>query len=122
MFIGALVFFSLAVSIIGFVFAVRNILAIIKDASTVAKQKPLVPDVPVGSVEMKIRTHDNAFLYQQIGKPTKIGDRVDVNMESGKTAVYELVNIERASGTSWNWYDLEFIGYKTPAKSAKGSS
>ena len=79
---------------------------------------PIVPDLPVGGPERRIRTHDIGHFYDEIGRPTEIGTQVEVNMNSGMIAIFELVHKERATGVDWNWYDLEFIRYKDSTSSS----
>lgn len=79
---------------------------------------PIPPDLPVGGPERLIRTHDIGNFWQEIGRPTEIGTQVEVNMNSGMVAIYELVHKEQAEGTDWNWYDLEFVRYKDSPSSS----
>lgn len=41
----------------------------------------------------------------------KLGQRIDVPMKSGLTAIYEVTKIERATGVDWHWIDLSFVAY-----------
>lgn len=75
-----------------------------------------------GEPEQHIRTHGLAIFWIEIGSPKKIGTQVEVNMKSGKTAIYELRHIEPATGTDWNWYDLEFVRYVGTSSLAADSS
>lgn len=68
--------------------------------------------VPSGPQDLHIRTHGLAVFWFEIGCPKEIGTQVDVKMKSGKTAVYELRNIEPVPNSDWSWYDLEFVRYK----------
>ena len=91
-----------------------------KPATPVKKEyePPIQSDLPIGGPERVIRTHDIGHFYDEIGRPTEIGTQVEVNMQSGMVAIYELVHKERAEGTDWNWYDLEFIRYKDSPSSS----
>jgi hypothetical protein len=73
---------------------------------------PTAKNLANGSPEPHIRTHDIGEFYPKIGSPKKIGTLCEVNMQSGRVAIYRLANIERAGGVDWNWYDLEFLYYK----------
>jgi len=89
------------------------------------KKKPVKyvpPRGPVGAQggpELHIRTHGLAIFWYEIGRPTKIGTQVEVNMKSGRVGIYELRNVEPAIGTDWSWYDLEFVRYKDSPESPK---
>lgn len=58
------------------------------------------------------RTHGLATWWYNHGCPEKIGTLVEDEMKSGRIAIFELVNKERAIGTDWYWYDFKFINYK----------
>ena len=79
---------------------------------------PIQADLPIGGPERRIRCHDIGNFYDEIGRPTEIGTQVEVNMQSGMVAIYELVHKERAPGVDWNWYDLDFIRYKDSPSSS----
>ncbi len=57
------------------------------------------------------RTHGLAVWWYDHGCPREIGAEVEVKMQSGRTAVFRLVNVERATGVDWSWYDFEFVRY-----------
>ena len=54
-------------------------------------------------------------LWFELGCPREIGTQVEINMESKRVGIYELMNIEPAIGTDWSYYDFEFIRYKDTA-------
>lgn len=66
-----------------------------------------------------IRTAQIMTLWSYI-KPTpshcNIGDKVTIPMKSGKTGLYELIDIDWSthwsSDVDWEWYVLRFIGYR----------
>ena len=41
----------------------------------------------------------------------KQGQRINVPMKSGLTAIYEVTRIEQATGVDWQWVDLSFVAY-----------
>jgi hypothetical protein len=41
----------------------------------------------------------------------KLSMQINVPMQSGKTAIYELTKIEKADGVDWYWLDLTFVAY-----------
>jgi len=80
---------------------------------------PRTPNLPEGGPVLHIRTHGLAIFWHEIGAPKEIGTQVEVNMDSGRIGIYELRNIEPATGTDWSWYDFEFVRYKDTAPSPK---
>jgi hypothetical protein len=57
------------------------------------------------------RTSSIAVMWHELGCPNTLGIQVPVEMQSGKIAIYELCNIERAWNVDWSWYDFEFVRY-----------
>jgi len=43
----------------------------------------------------------------------KIGQKVEVDMKSGKIAIFEVYDFEWPSGVDWMWIDLKFDRYLT---------
>lgn len=41
----------------------------------------------------------------------KVGQEVEIDMKSGKTAIFEVINVERAWNVDWDWIDLRFKRY-----------
>ena len=49
--------------------------------------------------------------WYDYGCPTKEGDEIVLEMQSGKKAVYELTRVRRNHGLDWHWYDFTFVRY-----------
>jgi hypothetical protein len=58
------------------------------------------------------RTHGLASWWYDNGCPSKFGTLVREKMQSGRVAVFRLVNVERAWNCDWSWYDFEFVRYE----------
>ncbi len=58
-----------------------------------------------------IKTHGLANFWFDHGRPRRKGDLIRVKMMSGATAMYELVDEERARGVDWSWYTFHFVRY-----------
>ena len=67
-----------------------------------------------GEPKQHFRTSSLSTFWFEHNCPSEIGAQIVVNMQSGKQAVYELRNIQRAPNVDWNWYDFEFIRYTSP--------
>ena len=50
-------------------------------------------------------------LWYDMGCPRKIGTEVEVAMQSGRVAVFRLVNVTSAMGVDWAWYHFDFVRY-----------
>ena len=58
-----------------------------------------------------IRTSGIMTFWYKHGCPNKLGQEIEVAMQSGKIAVFRLAKIERAWNVDWSWYDFEFVKY-----------
>lgn len=58
------------------------------------------------------RTHGCATFWYDHGCPNRLGQEINVFMQSGRVAVFKLIKIERATDVDWNWYDFEFVRYR----------
>lgn len=58
-----------------------------------------------------IRTHGLAIFWYDHGCPNTVGQEIEVEMTSGKRAVFKVSKITRASGSDWNWYGFDFVKY-----------
>jgi len=58
------------------------------------------------------RTNGLAIWWYNHGCPREIGALVCDKMQSGRTAIFRLVNVERATGVDWSWYEFNFVRYE----------
>jgi hypothetical protein len=62
-----------------------------------------------------IRTSQIMNLWTHLNpKPSKvkIGESIEVPMQSGKIGIFKLIDVDWNTNTDWQWYELEFMNYK----------
>lgn len=80
-----------------------------KNKKSTAYEPPVAPPGYSGPA-LHIRTHGLAVFWTEIGQPLRVGTQVEVNMKSGRVAIYELKNVEQTN--ELRIFDLEFVRYK----------
>lgn len=53
-------------------------------------------------------------LYHELGRPTKLGYKIQSIEQTTHMAVYELIRIHHAKYTIWNFYTFAFHHFKEP--------
>jgi hypothetical protein len=73
----------------------------------------LSDDAPVTSNVSSFRVYEGSNIYESLGSPTKVGQLVETNMESGKAAIFVLAKIapERMGYVTINWLEFKFVKY-----------
>ena len=69
------------------------------------QKRPEPPEI------LPLRTHGLATFWYNHGCPNTVGQEIEVEMISGKRAVFKVSKITRPRGVDWNWYDFDFVKY-----------